>query len=92
MNGSNRNHEAQAIGGSHLPATPIVNQRNPILRRNQARVGRRQCLIADVVLIDPGQAGSSQRRNVVALQGSSASIACLSDKNRTDADYKLRRP
>src|SRR5690348_6068803 len=89
MNGSHRDYKAQTIGGSHLPAAPIVNQWNPILRRNQARVGRRQGLIAQVVLIDPGQAGASQRRNVVSLQGSCASIAGLSDKHRTDADDKL---
>ena len=42
MDGSNRDHEAQTIGGSHFPAAPMANQWNPILSRNQADISRRQ--------------------------------------------------
>ena len=55
MNTSDRDHEAQTVGGSYFAPTPETNQGNPILRRNQTRIRRRQCLITNVILICPGQ-------------------------------------
>src|ERR1700728_4469367 len=48
MNGADRHHEAHAIGGSDISATPLMCQRNFVLRRNEPGIGGGQCVVADI--------------------------------------------
>ena len=55
VHGAHGHDEAQAVGGGNLATAPGVGQRDPVLRRDQARVRRGQGLVAQVILADPGQ-------------------------------------
>ena len=56
MHGANRHDEAHAVRGSDFAATPRMGERDAVLGGNQPGIGRRQRVVTDVVLFDPGQA------------------------------------
>jgi hypothetical protein len=64
MDGADRHHKPQPVGGRHLAGAPGANEVDAILRGDELRVCCRQRIGADVVLLDPAEARSAHGRHL----------------------------
>lgn len=90
--GAHRYDKAHPIGRRHFTTPPGVGQRHAVLRGHQPGIGGDQGVVAQVILIDPGQPLAPQRGNVVTDQRFGAGVAGLGQQHRAQAGGQILGP
>ena len=82
----------EAVGRGDLAAAPGLSQGDLGLVVDQPGVGLGDGLGPDVILLDPGQPASGQRRDIRADQGLQADVARLGQEYRAEAQVEVADP
>lgn len=91
VDGANGHHEAQPVRRSDLATAPELDQVDTVLGGDQAGIRFGDGFLTQVVLVDPLQAGTPQRRHVGAHQRLDARVARLSHQHRAQARGQIGR-
>ena len=92
VDGADRHHEAQPVGGCDVAAAPGAGERDAVLGGDQAGIGPGQGLGPDVVLPHPAQPRAAQRRVVAPDQRLEARCCRLRPAARRRCWWRRRRP
>jgi hypothetical protein len=92
VDGPHRHDEAQSIGGGNVSATPSPRQVDAVLGGDEPGVGLGQGFGPQIVLPDPTQARSSERRHVRSHQRLQAGVARLGQQDGAQRRLQVPRP
>ena len=90
MDGAFRGQEAQPVGRDRLPVSPMGGDGQFSVGGDDPGAGGGECVRADEILGEPGQAVAPQRRMIFAHEGFGADIAGLGDEDGAEAGLKMR--